>query len=68
MSSDQRLYWGVVIFWVARRLLSTDAGKYWWLLRRLLRLGLDLIQLASTAGVPAVTVLAEAARGHAVVH
>jgi len=57
MSADQRLYWGVVIFWVARRLLSTEAGKYWWLLRRLLRLGLDLIQLASTQGVTSVTVL-----------
>ncbi|HEY7371750.1 MAG TPA: hypothetical protein VIF57_06195 [Polyangia bacterium] len=60
MSADQRLYWGVLIFWVARRLLSTEAGKYWWLLRRLLRLGLDLIQLAATQGVQgvqAVTVL-----------
>jgi hypothetical protein len=57
MTSDQRLYWGVVIFWVARKLLSTQAGKYWWLLRRLLRLGLDLIQLASTTGVTSVTVL-----------
>jgi hypothetical protein len=60
MNADQRLYWGVVIFWVARRLLSTESGKYWWLLRRLLRLGLDLIQLASTQGVQgvqAVTVL-----------
>ncbi len=57
MSSDQRLYWGCVIFWVARKLLSTQAGKYWWLLRRLLRLGLDLIQLASTQGVANVAVL-----------
>ena len=57
MSADQRLYWGVVIFWVARRLLSTDGGKYWWLLRRLLRLGLDLIELASTQGVASLTVL-----------
>jgi hypothetical protein len=57
MTSDQLLYWGVVIFWVARKLLSTQGGKYWWLLRRLLRLGLDLIQLAGTQGVSAVTVL-----------
>jgi hypothetical protein len=57
MNADQRLYWGVVIFWVARRLLSTESGKYWWLLRRLLRLGLDLIQLASTQGVSSLTVL-----------
>ena len=57
MSSDQLLYWGCVIFWSARKLLSTQAGKYWWLLRRLLRLGLDFIQLASTAGVSSVAVL-----------
>jgi hypothetical protein len=57
MSSDQRLYWGVVIFWVARKLLSTQGGKYWWLLRRLLRLGLDLIQLASAQGVADLAVL-----------
>jgi hypothetical protein len=57
MSSDQRLYWGVVIFWVARKLLSTQGGKYWWLLRRLLRLGLDLIQLASTQGATDLAVL-----------
>jgi len=57
MNPDQRLYWGVVIFWVARQLLSTQGGKYWWLLRRLLRLGLDLIQLGSTQGVSSVTVL-----------
>jgi hypothetical protein len=57
MSSDQRLYWGVVIFWVARKLLSTQGGKYWWLLRRLLRLGLDLIQLGSTAGVANLAIL-----------
>jgi hypothetical protein len=57
MSSDQRLYWGCVIFWVARKLLSTQGGKYWWLLRRLLRLGLDLIQLASTQGAASVAVL-----------
>jgi hypothetical protein len=57
MNADQRLYWGVVIFWVARRLLSTEAGKYWWLLRRLLRLGLDLIELASTQGVSSLAVL-----------
>jgi len=57
MTADQRLFWGVVIFWVARRLLSTEAGKYWWLLRRLLRLGLDLIALAGTQGVAGVTLL-----------
>ena len=34
MSSDQRLYWGVVIFWVARKLLISDGGKFWWLLRK----------------------------------
>ena len=33
------------------------AGKYWWLLRRLLRLGLDLIQLASTQGAANLAVL-----------
>jgi hypothetical protein len=57
MSADQRLYWGCVIFWVARKLLSTQGGKYWWLLRRLLRLGLDLIELASTQGVSNLAVL-----------
>jgi hypothetical protein len=57
MSSDQRLYWGCVVFWVARKLLSTQGGKYWWLLRRLLRLGLDLIELASTQGAANVAVL-----------
>ncbi len=57
MSSDQRLYWGVVVFWVARKLLSTQGGKYWWLLRRLLRLGLDLIQMASSQGVTDLAVL-----------
>ena len=57
MSSDQRLYWGVVVFWVARKLLSTQGGKYWWLLRRLLRLGLDLIELASTQGATDLAVL-----------
>jgi hypothetical protein len=57
MNADQRLFWGVVIFWVARRLLSTDGGKYWWLLRRLLRLGLDLIQLASAQGAGSLNVL-----------
>ena len=57
MNADQRLYWGVVIFWVARRLLSTEAGKYWWLLRRLLRLGLDLIELASAQGAASLNVL-----------
>jgi hypothetical protein len=57
MSSDQRLFWGVVVFWVARKLLSTQGGKYWWLLRRLLRLGLDIIQLASTQGASNLAVL-----------
>jgi len=51
MNADQRLYWGVVIFWVARKLLISDGGRFWWLLRKLLRLGLDLITLASTKGV-----------------
>ncbi len=50
MNSDQRLYWGVVIFWVARKLLISESGRFWWLLRKLLRLGLDLIALASTKG------------------
>jgi hypothetical protein len=50
MNADQRLYWGVVIFWVARKLLISDGGRFWWLLRKLLRLGLNLISLASTKG------------------
>jgi hypothetical protein len=57
MSADQRLYWGCVVFWVARKLLSTQGGKYWWLLRRLLRLGLDLIELGSTQGAANLAVL-----------
>jgi hypothetical protein len=61
MTADERLFTGVIIFWVARKLLATEGGRYWWLLRKLLRLGLDLIQLASTQGATQL-ILAEKLR------
>ncbi|HXU03136.1 MAG TPA: hypothetical protein VN903_19355 [Polyangia bacterium] len=63
MSSDQRLYWGVVIFWVARKLLISDGGRFWWLLRKLLRLGLNLISLASTKGATQIDLVQKIRRG-----
>lgn len=61
MTADERLFTGVILFWVARKLLASEGGRYWWLLRKLLRLGLDLIQLASTQGATQL-VLAEKLR------
>jgi hypothetical protein len=48
--ADQRLFWGLVIVWVARALLVSEGGRYFWLLRKLLRLGLDLVMAGATNG------------------
>ena len=61
LTPDERLFWGVVIFWVARKLLVSEGGRYFWLLRKLLRLGLDLISLGQTLATERV-VLAEKLR------
>jgi hypothetical protein len=57
MDADERLYWGVILFWVARKLLASEGGRFWWLLRKLLQLGLDLIALGSTQGVTYIGLL-----------
>ena len=50
MNADQRLYWGVVIFWVARKLLISEGGRFSLLLRKQHRLRHDQINITTTNG------------------
>jgi len=50
LGKDKLTFWGLVLFWVARHLLSQERGQYWWLLHKVLKLGLALLRLATAAG------------------
>jgi hypothetical protein len=43
-------FWGLLLFWVGRQLLSSLNGQCWWLGNKLLRTGLELIQFSSNIG------------------
>ena len=46
LGSDVLLFWGLVIFWVYRKLLVTQNGDCWWIAVRALRLAIILIRIA----------------------
>jgi hypothetical protein len=50
LGNAQLNFQGLVLFWVARHLLATRQTRLWWLGHKLLRLGLELIGLASPSG------------------
>jgi hypothetical protein len=45
--NDVMLFWGILLFCVARKLLVAGAGRAWWWLLRLIRFALELIRLAT---------------------
>lgn len=47
LGSDVLLHWGLVILWVARRLLVTEFGDCFWIGLRALRFAIVLIQIAT---------------------
>jgi hypothetical protein len=47
LGKDGQVLWGLVLFWVGRKLLIDLKGQYWWLLQKLIRLGFSLIRLAN---------------------
>ena len=47
LGASGEVFWGLVLFWVGRKLLIDMKGQYWWLLQRLIRLGFSLIRLAN---------------------
>jgi hypothetical protein len=48
LGSDVLLHWGLVILWVARKLLVTEVGDCWWIGIRALRFAIVLIQIATS--------------------
>ncbi len=47
LGKDRLVFWGLLLFWVGRRLLIDLRGQFWWLLRPLIKLGFALIRLAN---------------------
>jgi hypothetical protein len=47
LGSNGLAFWGLVLFWVGRKLLIDLNGQYWWLLHKLIRLGDSLIRAAN---------------------
>jgi hypothetical protein len=47
LGRDALFHWGLVILWVARRLLVTEVGDCWWIGFRALRFAIVLIQIAT---------------------
>lgn len=47
LGASGEVFWGLVLFWVSRKLLIDMKGQYWWLLQRLMRFGFSLIRLGN---------------------
>jgi hypothetical protein len=45
--NDPMLFWGILLFCVARRFLTQGAGRSWWWLVRVMRFAIGLIRLAA---------------------
>ena len=56
-TSDTMVFWGILLFCSARKLLAAGAGSSWPWLLRLMRFGLGLLRLAGGTGGSTVTAL-----------
>ena len=44
LGNTELTFWGLVLFWVARQLLSANRGQFWWLAHDLIETGLQLMR------------------------
>ncbi|HWP09927.1 MAG TPA: hypothetical protein VNN72_29495, partial [Polyangiaceae bacterium] len=49
LGSSTTLFWGLVILWVVRKLMVTQAGDCWWMALKALRYAINLIRIAINA-------------------
>ncbi len=47
LGKDRLVFWGLLLFWVGRRLLIDLRGQFWWLLHPLIKIGFALVRLAN---------------------